>query len=393
MRVARYLISLCFVWATFSITAGEIVSKGKKVNKKVDEQIEQTAKLIVKGINSRDHEVLLNLYDFHQIGKQAWIHAFGTVTEKEATSVAQGIRKTFAQNYIAQTFNALNTNGGVVEYRGLRTIEGKRVALIRYDLDDNGMNFQEVTIDPQSGKITDWFDYVLGSRYTETLGNVFAVMMPEQSNLIGKLLGKRKVDSDIVNKFKQFGLYKRQGDYAKAYSILEQLPEELNTHKTFIAIKTELAQYLSMEEYNKQLALLATHYSDDPTMALMLVDYYFDYDLNRVVTLLDGVQKRLGKDSLLEWLKSSVLMQLGKHKEALTAIDYSITEEPTVEKFYWMKVAIFNDQKDFKSVIATLDEMEEKLDLEFIPEGFEEDEEYADFVKSQEFAAWSNKLH
>ncbi len=386
MRVARLLMSFFLLSTSLSISAAGMIS-----NDKADERIEQTAQLLTQGLNAGDAELLAGLYDFQQISRNAWLHAFGKANEKEIASVAAGIKRGFAQNYIGQTLKTLHSNGGEVTYKGIRTVDGRKVALIRFDLQDSGMNFQEISIDAKSGKIVDWFDYVLGARYSETLGNVFAVLMPEQSNLLGKMLGKREIDSGLVDKFKQFGLYKRQGEFSKAYNILEQLPQELNSHKTFIAIKTELAQHISLEEYNKQLALLAKHYSDDPTMALMLIDYYYDFDLKQVVKMIDGVQVRLGKDSLLEWLKSSVYFQLGEHSKAQTAIEYAISQEPEREKYYWTKIAIQTAQNDFKGVVNSLDDMEAKLNMEFTPKGFFDDEMYAEFVKSKAFADWRKK--
>jgi len=104
-------------------------------------------------------------------------------------------------------------------------------------------------------------------------------------------------------------------------------------------------------------------------------------------SLIDRVEKNLGYDSYLDFLRASVSLRQQDHASTLGYLERAIESEPDYEPAYGEKLRVLTMQKKYDKAVEWLDTMCEKLKREpaelvlLTPE-------YSEFMQSNEYRQW-----
>jgi len=352
-------------------------------------KITQTGETFATALNNSDVQLLKTVVDADHLAVSVFDAVFGKKDAKSRGEFVKGFRETIYTRSFASWFTLLDRTGGLAQYKSTIEVDGRKRALIRLDLKDEGLNFLELILDPRTGKIIDFFSYTTGQNASDSMSSLVALAVPNGSGLLERIFGTRKLDKETAKAFRQIGDNNRQGKYAESYQIVKNLPKEYQGHRIIASLRVSFSGYVSEALYFEELENLAREFGEEPELALMLFDYYFlKEQFDKAMEAIELVESRVGEDSLLTSFKATVQMSDNRQELALTHINRAIELEESQQDFYWIKAEIFHRSKQFADMTALFDWMAKKFDLAFMPEFYESEPGYEDFVKSDAFAKW-----
>lgn len=279
----------------------------------------------------------------------------------------------------------------------LRTrADGEKVlALIRLDYGDSGTGYMDMhLLRGKDGKvrIIDWYDYSTGQLYTQSLRQLIGIMSPTPT-LVGKLfdvVSNRKENINAVVEL--ISLYRKQ-QYAEVVGRFLAMDESMRKNRMLSVVAVQ-AGSLSNDDglYHKALANLERHFSADPSMAFMLIDYYYlEQQYDKAIAALERVQKSFGvEDAAILSLKANTQLSDSKYDKAVEQASRAIAIEPEYESSYWSLInALVLAQKYDKAIPVAVD-LEQNFGYDMGPESLGASEVFAPFVASAEYKAWRN---
>ena len=127
-------------------------------------------------------------------------------------------------------------------------------------------------------------------------------------------------------------------------------------------------------------------YPNDPAYHFVAIDaHILAEDFGKAREAIAKLEKQVGGDPYLEFLRGNTFMMEGKTEEAKTRLKSAIEREKDLEDPYWSLISISIDEKNFAKTAHWLDRIEalgvELGDLTEVPY-------YAEFVKSPEYKTW-----
>jgi tetratricopeptide (TPR) repeat protein len=271
----------------------------------------------------------------------------------------------------------------------------KAKALIRLDFGDNGNAYMDMhLINNKNGiiHIVDWYDYSNGQLYTETLRQITATISPTPT-VLGKIFdiaSNRKANMDLVLKLIKMNKAGKHKEVAEEFLTLD---ESLRKSRLLSVTAVQAAnQSGDMDLYKKTLSNLEHYFNDDPSMAFMLLDYYFiEGKYGKVLSTIDQLQNSFGvEDAALIGLKSNTLFSQEKYQEAEKLASQAIALEPDYESTYWTLLSSQLPQKKFHEAVLTAKTLEEKFGYDMGPESLAKSETLSELTKSPEYRKWKN---
>ncbi|MFY8274749.1 tetratricopeptide repeat protein [Pseudoalteromonas sp. SSDWG2] len=276
----------------------------------------------------------------------------------------------------------------------LRIIEtdGERTPVIRLDMEGGGHDFMHLFVhqtDDGQLQVYDVFVASTGKRITDKVSENMSFILGNNSNVLQRLLGIKKLDESIVNAYTSMIAHVKAGEGQAAWHIYQQLPENVRLSRGMLDISMGVAQLVSEEAYYQQLELLATHFGDDPSTEFMLIDYYFGRnEFEKTLNNINNLQQRYGEEAALYNLKANVYFAAGQLEQAEKMAKRSQALEPFFMEAYWTEFAILNQLSKYEAMIGVLNNMVEMWDFSFTAQDFEAEPSFAEFVQSQQFKSW-----
>jgi len=137
------------------------------------------------------------------------------------------------------------------------------------------------------------------------------------------------------------------------------------------------------------LSRLAKYHSDDPSAAFALIDHFtYQENYDAAITAIETLEQRVGSDGVTSMLKSSIRLLGNNYAAAKTFAETGIKLEPGFDTNYYTLALANIKLKDFKTAIKTYKLIKKKFSVQIDKEYFKDQEEYSDFIKSKEYAAW-----
>lgn len=266
-------------------------------------------------------------------------------------------------------------------------------ALARLDYGDSGSGYMDMhLVKDASGKIriVDWYDYSTGQLYSQSLRQAIATLSPTPT-VLGKVFDiatNRKAAADVMEKF--IGLNNQQ-KYAETVRYFLSLDEDFRKSRLLNIIAFQAASQIDdMELYRKVLENIEHYYSNDDTMAFVLLDYYYlDGKYGKVLHSANQLMSSFGVDDAnLLVIKSNTLIELKKFAEAEKQANRAIALEPDFEYGYWSQIASRVGSKDYGKAVETAKILENKFGYDLSPANFAGNETYAGFIQSAEYISW-----
>lgn len=268
-------------------------------------------------------------------------------------------------------------------------------ALFRLYSAEAGMNYHDYRIYKQDGEIqfSDMYIYLSGEHFTETLGRMLSYSLP-QEKLFGLIKSPR--ENEVNELYKAF-LYNTNGEYQKAYDIMNALKSDLRQEKFLLIFKSLIASNISEEAYLKSLEEIINTFPDDPTIALNKIDYHiYKAEYFEAIQTINQLQNET-EDDFLNYLKACVAFQDQNYDLALNFFKYTIenyTDFFDGQAGYLNTLVMMKNYPDAVKYLDTL--IDEGYDKPLIAEYVEEDDEFGenilkDFSMSKDYKTWKNK--
>ncbi len=385
---SKYLLMICvFVFAYCHSTFASSISQPG-----VD-KLEYNGKRFSEAINQGEPEALLNLIDSDKMAENIAQLISDDLNARDKQDIERGIKIAIKDRFVPSLINMVTSQSGEVVYRRMIRVAGEPRAVLLVDFGDEGMNFLEIVSDRKSGKIIDWYNYITGELVSHSVANAISLMLPEKSNFFTRLIGGVKPDKKVVDVFKKVARYNQVADYAKSFHALGELPEAIRNHRTILALRAGFAQFVSDEEYAKQLSLVDKLYGDQPDVFFLLLDhYYMTEQYDKAIVGLSGLKKRLGNDMALVELEGNLYFTKGDFTNAARLFNELVSERKDYEDGYWALMTVYNSAKQFDKLLTVVAVLNEQFDAEIGPDSFLEDEIYQAFIDSNEYKRWSNDI-
>jgi tetratricopeptide (TPR) repeat protein len=343
---------------------------------------------VARGFNERDEALVAKLFDMDVLARRA-ARSFSDDVREQA-GFARGIAKTPPRTLLAPLFKALETSKGVVEcLPGANPKQGR--ALLRFDMGDNGFDYLELVVEREH--FVDWYQLSRGELLSVTAGGLGRLMTDPNPGLLQTLFGVKSVDRGVLEHIRAMGTLQRAGKYAEAIAAIDRLPQPLAESRILLTNRAGFATYGQLPaEYDKSLALLAKRHGDDPSAAVMLLDYYFKNNQTaRALGAIDAIELRVGVDGLTTLLRANAWLGAGEFAPAIQSAKESIRLEPKRDGGYHTLAAAFIGLKKYPDAVKTYQTLASDFGYRFERQSFLTDATYAGFVKSPEFARWLPK--
>ncbi|MGD8570074.1 MAG: hypothetical protein PVJ39_18450 [Gammaproteobacteria bacterium] len=270
--------------------------------------------------------------------------------------------------------------------------------LIRLTTHDGGLSYLKLRLRKTGDdySISDIYRYNIGMSLTETIVHLYNYTKIIDRNVKYQILEKKddyeKRFKEVWTTVKLFNSAYLNNDYDRVMDHYNNLPAELKGDTLFLVSLIELAGAIDNEKYKEALALMHKYY-DGQSMQVYLIDYYFfngQYDAAKAE--IDKLEKLVGPESGLDVLRASMAVYEKDYNTAMAYAKQALQKDADNKSAYDLLYDLFLDLQRYDDVVLILDIMENKFDYSYDRTLFEDEPDYAGFVKSEAYQTWSKKL-
>ncbi|WP_156115558.1 tetratricopeptide repeat protein [Psychroserpens sp. Hel_I_66] len=268
-------------------------------------------------------------------------------------------------------------------------------ALFRFFSAESGMNYHDFRVHKgdEGLEFSDIYIYLTGEHFTSTISRVMSYTLPEDSIL-------KRIDPvdnpDSKELFKAI-LYNKNGDYEKAYSIIDGITSDLSKEKFLLILKTLIAGQLDDDKYLKSLEDLISAFPQDQTIALNKIDYHiYKEEYFEAIQVINQLQNET-EDDFLNYLKAGVAFEDKNYDLALNLYNYTITNYPDFfegQAGYLSTLVLMENYPESANYLTTLvaEGYDKQALIEYVEEKDENGENMLDgFANSKDFSKWKKR--
>lgn len=269
----------------------------------------------------------------------------------------------------------------------------KTLALMRIDYGDNGTGYLDMhLVRDKNGmvRIVDWYDYSTGQLYTQSLRQLIGLMSPTPT-ILGKLFDAVSRRKESINAVMELISLHKSQKYPEAVKLFLTLHEDLRKDRMLNIVAVQAANMSNDDAlYHKTLANLDRYFSSDPSMAFLLIDYYFlEQKFDKALAALDQVQKSFGaEDAALDSLKANTHLSAKNYSQAARHAQHAIAIEPEYEGSYWSLINALVQDKKYAGAITVAKDLEDGFGYDMGPESLGASAVFEPFIQSAEYRRW-----
>ncbi|MEZ6142883.1 MAG: tetratricopeptide repeat protein [Zavarzinella sp.] len=281
-------------------------------------------------------------------------------------------------------------NGEILTSLGLRTIAGQQQLLIRIS-GDEGLAYWRFTLARYpDGTVAAEDIYLVhaGESISQVLRRLFIqILAGSRRDLFAKI---NKADQELVNSLPKIKTMVSDIDnnrHQEAYATYQQLSPSVKQNKLVLFHALRAGAQLEDEVYLQLLETYRKKYADDPSLDIILIDYYIlKKNQEGLFQCIDRLEKSIGGDPFLYTLRGNAFLENKQLKEAKAAYEKAIELEPTLEDAYWQRIQVALEEGNHEDTLNFLQIIILELDIEITEASLRDEETYAKFVKSPQFA-------
>ena len=275
------------------------------------------------------------------------------------------------------------------------TLDGKLEATYRVRSSE-GLNYFKFVFEEYDGRvvISDVWNYMTAVRLSENLQDTL-VEMTRKRNLVERIFSYGQSWMDYIGRHDKVMKDIAEGNYGRAHSELERIPEAVLNGRHFLLVRFHLAlaegDWESRLELSDRLAELA---GERPEVDLLVLDARIEqgqFDAAEAGVL--RLREHLG-DPYLEVIQANILILAGNLSEARVATEAALAANEA--EGLWPLLSLEVLEEDADGAFEALDRMRAELDvdpgevlLEFMFAG----EPFSRFVDSRRFKKWSKRAN
>lgn len=279
-------------------------------------------------------------------------------------------------------------NGGAYTFLRIKNDRGRKVLLFRL-ITPAGVNFHELEVaksDAGKVEILDIYIYLAGERFSDIQRRS---AQSAATDAKGVAAGKDEFAQNFtkIHAVRQLQI---EGKPAEAWAAWKALPAGARKHRTVLLMGITLARNAGEKEYGEVLEFANQTTAGDVTYDFPLIDAAvmgkrYDEALERI----GRIEKLTGPEAYLAFLKGRMHLLKEDYDSATRFARESIAQEQWLREPYFLLIDITIAQKDHARTAKLLDFVEEKIGWQFPPEALEQNDSFAEFVKSADYRTWS----
>ena len=275
----------------------------------------------------------------------------------------------------------------------VRYEDDKAFALVRYDTGDLRFGYHEYElVKDESGnvRIVDWLDYLDSYQYSAALRLSVVTYEPTAASVRSLVPDHRGSDEEYARFAEVISAYRKK-DYQAFYSESATLSRALRRTR-FMHLLTCLVSRMSRDKNleNDAYRNLSNNFSDDPTISMTLIPYFFRKgDRDKAMESQRVLQEGLGiRDGALLAFMARTALGLRNADEASILADEAVSTEPTLISAYWAAIDAHVILNHHSFAVMTAKSLEDQFGKPIGRERFENSATYGNFVKSSQYKQW-----
>jgi hypothetical protein len=283
------------------------------------------------------------------------------------------------------------TRGGSYTLVKIHEVGAETRAMFRMVLpEDGGFNYHDYVLGRVGGqlKATDVYIYGAGELLTSTMRRAMIISAAWQGPEWLKGLTGR--DLDMAKSAKQIREYSdlaAKGDPEGVLARFAKLPKSVQTEKGVLLVRLYAATQIDDQTQEQVLADIRKSDPKDYAGDLQcLASYLSAQKYSQFEKAVIRLNKAVGGDPYLNVVLAGMEVERQDYKKARQLLEEAVTADDTVIDAWWSLVTVSLREKDFAATIKYLDRL--ATDFSVDVGDVTKNAEYADFVKSPEFAKW-----
>jgi hypothetical protein len=360
-----------------------------------EKDCQQYADEVVKAVASGNKAAFNSLID--------WEAIFATATAnldappKVVSGWIQEMRQALSNNVnFVDSLIQNSKAGGQFDFLRIRISHGRQVVMFRLiGPGSRGVNYIEFIVKQGPDhkiRAVDLYPYVAGEFVSESIHRALLPAAASQSrSFLEKLVSK---EQDLVLDLPKIPPISQaivQGRKKDALRMLDELRPGTKKEKMVLLLRTQAAQEADQNVYLATLEEFRSLFPNDPCLDLQLIDYYtLTNKPDEVLKCVDRLDKSVGGDPYLNFMRASLAMERGDRADAKRLCELLVEQEPTFQPAYLLHIALsLKDDKDDETLLW-LKKIHETLGTTFTDLTTVQD--YARFVKSPQYKEWLKYL-
>ncbi len=228
----------------------------------------------------------------------------------------EGVESALKKNNLAkQIVKAVGKDGSYEMVKQYEIEGGQHLVFRMYS--SEGLNYHDFELVKVKDKtwIADMFIYTTGENFSKSMGDVI-------SGYLGNGTGNGDAKVKQLQKFREIRSLADRKDYKAANRLYQSMPSELKTTRMLQVVYLEIAHELGDSIYKKAVKEFEEQYKGDSTMYLSLMDpYLVNKDYERAMQCVEGVDKLINKDPLLDLYRGLIFKMMNKPEAAGAALE------------------------------------------------------------------------
>ena len=282
-------------------------------------------------------------------------------------------------------------------YLRVQKINSEKRVLIRCVNEAGAVNYLAFVAGRREGRSVRWVDiftYLSGELVSETTHRAILPMITEgRKNALERLTSKESAYVQHFSKIAQGLQLIRTAKYAEALAQFAQLPTSLQRERFVLVMRLRAAQNVGDAEYLKVITDWEQAYPEDPALDLVSIDGdILRKDYAKAIKHVDALNKELGGDAYLTYLKGNIYFIAGTYPSAAACAREVLAAEPTLTSAWDILLNSSIREKKYDETAGILEEFAEKHPRANIKKIVDETESYGGFRASPEYAKWAATL-
>ena len=264
----------------------------------------------------------------------------------------------------------------------------------------DGLNYHEYVIEKnEKYEIVDVYLFSTGEYLSETMSRLVEPLLlkddsflSQLSDVSSKMFGEKKRYIEDVQKLPLIRKSIANGEFENAYEMYNSLDEKVRLEKACQLISLHIVGNLNDSLLLKHLQIYKETFPDDPSLDLMLIDYYFlQKKYTEALDCVTSFEKISTSDGYLQYLKSVIYYEISDTVKFLQYSKLAIEYEPWLTEPYYTLITFNLEKKDFPEVVDLMKSFEKNAGMIYTEESMKSDDLFNEFLKSLEYLDWKKE--
>ncbi len=298
-----------------------------------DAEAKQFADRLLTGLRTGSTTTLNGLLDLDALGAAAT--AGMGLPDKDRNDFVGGMRGTLDQStgFTGQLISTV-AGGGSSDLLRIIDVDGRKRARIRMiHANNTGVGYVDFVLGHNAGNqvvAQDMYLFYSGELFSQTLHRLAVQGFASQNrSLLDRLKG---VDNDFAKHLEDIRTISQDlaaGNASAGMQVYNGLPDTLKADKMMKLIHIRLAQKMGDAEYERSLSDFRASFPNDPSSALLSVDYYLlKKQYSKALVAIDTLDKALGGDPYQNVQRAGVYYYMHDRSKAQAAIKQAVSAMP-----------------------------------------------------------------